>query len=358
MDLPVELFANGQRRWVALEDISRSGMFLQTIEPLPVGTTVTIAIAPDGKRLTSYAVVTHRLDAESAKALGRHPGMGIAFRAPTDPIDHLFAIAVERLLRERRAIAAPVPGAHIIVADGDTRLCERLSSALSEAGFSVAIATTGMEVLASALRRAPDVVLVDRTLPVLDGFRVLEAMTHDPRLATIPVIVGSSVPSDIGPAFERGAVDFVARPYHVAEVIVRARRLAASSVQRAERTILRGTVAELPISALLTMLELERKTGRLAVTADHVSWLDLEDGVIVSAGTSRGDLPLDAVMTLLSTTHGTFELTSVAGPHGSELALPVRHALLEHAHRTDEAARRTGPIFARPPTPAILDAVA
>ena len=357
MDLPVELFANGQRRWVSLEDISRSGMFLQTNEPLPVGTTVTIAIAPDGRRLTTYAHVTHRLDADAARSLGRHPGMGIAFRAPTEPVDHLFAIAVERLLRERRAIA-PAPGAHVVVADSDTRLCERLSSALGEAGFSVAIATTGMEVLATCLRRTPDVVLVDRTLPILDGFRVLEAMTHDPRLATIPVIVGSSVPTDIGPAFERGAVDFVARPYNIAEVIVRARRLATASPQRADRSILRGNVAELPISALLTMLELERKTGRLAVTADHVSWLDLEDGTIVSAGTSRGDLPLDAVMTLLSTTHGTFELTPVAGPHGNELALSVRHALLEHAHRTDEAARRTGPIFARPPTPAILDAVA
>ena len=358
MDLPVELFAAGQRRWVALQDLSRSGMFLQILEPLPVGTKVHIAIAPDGKRLVTTAHVTHTLDADAAKSLGRHPGMGIAFRAPVEPADHLFASAVERLLRERRAIA-PEAGAHILIADSDTRLCERMSTALAEAGFSVAIATTGMEVLASCLRRTPDVVLMDRTLPVLDGFRVLEAMTHDPRLAAIPVIIGSTVAADIGPAFERGAIDFVARPYDVAEVIVRARRLALASPHRAERVILRGTIADITVPALLTMLELEAKTGRLAVTGDQVAWIDLEDGRIVSAGNSRGDAPMEALMSVLDGEHGTFELTAIAGPHGSELSLSARFVLLDHARRRDEA-RRPGATraFARPPTPTVLDAVA
>ena len=68
-----------------------------------------------------------------------------------------------------------------------------MSTALAEAGFSVSTATTGMAVLAACLCRTPDVVLLDRSLPVLDGLRVLEAMAHDPRLAAIPVIVTSSV---------------------------------------------------------------------------------------------------------------------------------------------------------------------
>jgi CheY-like chemotaxis protein len=354
MDLPVELFAMGQRRWVALQDLSRSGMFLQTLEPLEVGAKVHVAIAPEGRRLVTTARVTHVLSAAEAAALGRHPGMGVEFREPADPADHLFAIAVERLVRDHRA-TAPAPGAHIVVGDSDTRLLERLSTALGEAGFSVSTATTGMAVLAACLCKTPDVVLLDRSLPVLDGLRVLEAMAHDPRLAAIPVIVTSSVTADIGPAFDRGAMDFIAKPMMTNEVIVRARRLAYASPRQTDRVILRGTLADVALSALLTMLEQERKTGRLALTGDYVGWLDIEDGVIVSAGSSRDlDAPT-TLMSLLDWTHGTFELSSIAGPHDSELSVSIRHLLLEHAQRTDESSRVTRLPMPRLPTGRILN---
>ncbi len=340
MEFPVELFANGQRRWVALQDLSRSGMFLQTLEPLAVGTKVHIAIAPEGRRLVTTARVTHVLAASEAVALGRHPGMGIEFREPTETLDHLFMIAVERIIRDKRA-TAPEPGAHIVIGDPDTRLLERLSSALAEAGFSVSTATTGMAVLAACLCRTPDVILVDRSMPVLDGLRVLEAMTRDPRLAAIPVIITSAVAADIGPAFDRGAMDFIAKPFATTEVIVRARRLAHASPRANDRVILRGTLADIALPALLTMFEMERKTGRLAVTGDQVAWLDIEDGRIVSAGSSDDSDPASIPMALLDWTSGHFELTSVAGPHNAELSISIRHLLLDHACHTDETSRIT-----------------
>ena len=340
MDLPVELFANGQRRWVALQDLSRSGMFLQTLEPLEVGTKVHVAIAPDGRRLVATARVTHVLPADEAAALGRHPGMGIEFREPCETADHLFLIAIERIIRDKRA-TAPEPGAHIIIGDPDTRLLERLSTSLAEAGFSVTTATTGMAVLAACLCRTPDIVLLDRSMPVLDGLRVLEAMAHDPRLSAIPVILTSAVATDIGPAFDRGAMDFIAKPFVTHEVIVRARRLACASPRTSDRVILRGTLADIALPALLTMFEMERKTGRLVVTGDHVAWLDIEEGRIVSAGSSRGTHVASIPMALLDWTTGNFELTSVAGPHNSELSLSIRNLLLDHACHTDETSRIT-----------------
>lgn len=340
MDLPVELFANGQRRWVALEDLSRSGMFLQTLEPLEVGAKVHVAIAPEGRRLVTTARVTHVLGADDAAALGRHPGMGIEFRAPTDAADHLFMITVERLVRDKRA-TAPEPGAHIVVGDPDTRLLERMSTALAEAGFSVSTATTGMAVLAVCLCRTPDVVLVDRSMPVLDGFRVLEAMAHDPRLAAIPVIVSSAIAADIGAAFDRGAMDFVTKPFATPEVIARARRLAGASPRANDRVILRGTLTEIALPALLTMFEMERKTGRLALTGEHVAWLDIEEGRIVSAGSSRDTDAHTTLMSVLDWTSGHFELCAIAGPHSSELSISIRHLLLDHACHTDETSRIT-----------------
>lgn len=340
LDLPVELFASGQRRWVALQDLSRSGMFLQTLEPLEVGSKVHVAIAPDGRRHVTTARVTHVLDAENAAALGRHPGMGIEFRQPTDTSDHLFMLAIERIIRDKRA-TAPEPGAHIVIGDPDTRLLERMSTALTEAGFSVSTATTGMAVLAACLCRTPDVVLLDRSMPVLDGLRVLEAMTHDPRLSAIPVIVTSAVAADIGPAFDRGAMDFIAKPLVTNEVIVRARRLASANPRANDRVILRGTLADIALPALLTMFEMERKTGRLTLTGEHVAWLDIEDGRIVSAGSSR-DTDADTIlMSVLDWTTGNFELSSIAGPHNADLSVSIRHLLLDHACRTDETSRIT-----------------
>lgn len=340
MDLPVELFAHGQRWWVAMEDVSRSGMFLQTLEPLAVGTMVRIAIAPEGCRRVTTARVTHVLDAEEAAALGRHPGMGIELRQPTNPADHLFMITIERLVRDRRA-TAPEPGAHVVFGDPDTRLLARMSTTLGEAGFSVTTAATGMAVLAACLCRTPDVVMVDRSLPVLDGLRVLEAMAHDPRLAAIPVIMMSPVPTDIGPAFDRGAIDFVSKPFTTHEVIVRARRLAYASPRAHDRVGLRGTLADIALPALLTMFEMERKTGRLALTGEHVAWIDIEQGRIVSAGSSRNTDAHTTMMSLLDWTAGSFELSSIAGPHNSELSVSIQHLLLEHAQHVDESARST-----------------
>ncbi|MDB4960142.1 MAG: hypothetical protein JWP01_141 [Myxococcales bacterium] len=338
MDLPVELYAMGQRRWVALQDLSRSGMFLQTLEPLEVGAEIHVAIAPEGRRQVTIARVAHVLTSEEAAALGRHPGMGVEFRAPEQPGDHLFTIAIERLLREHRA-TAPDPGAHIMVADTEPRLLERLSNALGEAGFSVSVAMTGMAALAECIARIPDVVLLDRSLPVLDGLRVLDAMAHDPRLAAVPVILTSAVSADIGPAFDRGAMDFIAKPMLTHEVIVRARRLAYAIPRQTDRVVLRGTLGDVTLPALLTMLEQERKTGRLVVMGDYLGWIDIEDGVIVSAGSSRASDAHANLAALLDWTHGTFELSPVAGPHDSELSVSVCHLLLQHAHQIDEAAR-------------------
>ncbi|MDB4958011.1 MAG: DNA-binding response regulator [Myxococcales bacterium] len=332
MSLPVELFATGQKQCVALADLSRSGMFLQVSPPPPVGAEVHIAIAPEGRRVVTAAIVTHSLVEADARALGRQPGVGIAFRAPIDPADELFAIAVDRLVRAQRA-QSELRGAHIVVADPSTRLLERMSTSFGAAGFSVAIATNGLEALAACLRRTPDVVLLDRALPVFDGFRVLHRMANLDTLAAVPVIITSTDPHDLAPAFERGAMDFIPKPFATFEMIARARRLAYGS-STTERAVLHGALGAIGLPALLTMLGQERKTGRLVLTGSDTGWIDLFEGQIVGAGPGK-DL-LSAMVSLLGWNQGTFELSPVAPPRGAH-ALSVTHVLLEHARHVDEA---------------------
>src|SRR4051812_30230006 len=116
MSLPVELYAGGMRREVQLHDLSRSGMFLRTAQPLSIGTEIHVAISPEGERRVTGGRVTHQLGEAEARVLGRSPGIGIAFREPNVANDQLFAIAVERLVRARRASVATT-SLRIVIAD-------------------------------------------------------------------------------------------------------------------------------------------------------------------------------------------------------------------------------------------------
>ncbi len=324
--LAAELVIADAGRAGAIEDVSRSGVFVAMADAPAVGTELRVAIAPFGRRLVGTGVVAHRLADGDARALGRRTGIGIALQTPHTPIDELFALAVERMIRSARA-AAPL-GLYAVVADADRRFVARTACALAEAGFAVATATRGLEALAACLRRTPDVVIVDRALPVLDGYRLLDQLARVPAVADVPVVLVSASGADLEAALERGARDFVAKPCTTSELVARARRLA-----RQARPALRGSLGHLSLAALLALFEQERTTGRLVLPG---AWIDLRAGRIVDAATADAG-GLAAVLALLDRDAGTFEL--VPGTPAGDLELAVTHVLLEHARLRDEAAR-------------------
>jgi DNA-binding response OmpR family regulator len=343
MNLPVELIADGKRVRAVSQDLSPFGMFVRLSPPLPVGTVVQLVIAPNGQRLVATGRVTHALAEVEARTLGRFPGIGVAFREPIRPSDQQFAQAIARMI-ERHAQHQPPAELRIVVADAETRVLERLSTALGTAGFSVATATNGMEAIGACLSRAPDVVLVERDMPVVDGLHVLQEMGRHPDLASVPVMMMSSEATDLIrlQAFQLGAMDFIPKPFTVLEVILRARRWARASQREAGRVVLRGALAEVGLPSLLTMFELERKSGQLAVTRDQlVAWIDFVDGQIVRARSTEIDAESRTVMmNVLDWQAGYFELsTGNAAPTVADLDATVTQLLLEHARLRDEAAR-------------------
>lgn len=340
MNLPVELIVGGRRMRAVSQDLSPLGMFVRLSPPLPVGTAVQLVLAPNGQRLVTAGHVTHALAEVEARTLGRFPGIGVAFRDPVRPGDQAFVQAILRLL-ESHAQHQPPADVRIVVADPETRILERLSTALGTAGFSVATATNGMEAIGACLSRTPDVVLVERDMPVVDGLHVLQEMGRHPELASVPVMMMSREATDLIrlQAFQLGAMDFIPKPFTVLEVILRARRWARASQHDTERVLLRGTLAELGLPSLLTMFEQERKSGQLALTRDQVvAWVDFIDGKIVRARSTEIDADSRTVMmSVLDWQAGYFEL-SAGSPAGAppELDTTVTHLLLEHARVRDE----------------------
>lgn len=344
MSLPVELIAGGKRMRAVSQDLSPLGMFVRLAPPLPVGTMVQVVISPNGQRLLATGEVIHALAEVEAHTLGRFPGIGIAFREPVRPAEQQFVQAIARLL-ERYAQHQPPADLRIVVADAETRVLERLSTALGTAGFSVATATNGMEAIGACLSRAPDVVLVERDMPVVDGLHVLQEMGRHAELANVPVMVMSAEATDLVrlQAFQLGAMDFIPKPFTALEVILRARRWARASQRGAERVVLRGTLAELGLPSLLTMFEQEKKSGQLSLTHEQlVAWIDFDAGRIVRARSSEIDADSRTVMMrLLDWQAGYFELSAgapaIAKP---DLDATVTHLLLEHARLRDESRPR------------------
>lgn len=343
MSLPVELISNGKKLRAVSQDLSPLGMFVRLSPPLPVGTVVQLVMSPNGQRLVTTGQVTHSLSEVEAKTLGRFPGVGVVFREPVRPSDEQFAEAVARLLENQHA-NRPAGEIRIVVADPETRILERLSTALGNAGFFVATATNGMEAIGACLSKTPDVILVERDMPVVDGLHVLQEMGRHAELASVPVMMMSSETTDLArlQAFQLGAADYIPKPFTVLEVILRARRWALVSQRDAQRVILRGTLAELGLPSLLTIFEQERKSGQLSLTHnEHVAWIEFSDGRIVHARSTEVEADARSVMMrLLDWNEGYFELSN-GSPSGkqSEPVGSITHLLLEHAQLRDEARR-------------------
>ena len=343
MNLPVEVITGGKKLRAVSQDISALGMFIRMSPPLPKDAIIQLVISPNGQRHVTTGQVTHSLTEVEARTLGRYPGIGVVFRDPVRPSDDDFLEAVGRLLAHHSA-NQPTDQLRIVVADPETRLLERLSTALDSAGFSVATATNGMEAIGACLAKTPDVVLMERELPVVDGLHVLEEMGRHAELASVPVMMMSAEAGDLTRlnALQRGAVDFIPKPFTVLEVIIRARRWARTSQRDTERVVLRGALTELGLPSLLTMFEQERKSGQLSVTRDPSgAWIDFVDGKIGRARSTESEADTRSVMmTVLDWEAGYFELSAGApAVSKTEIQTSVTHLLLEHARIRDEARR-------------------
>jgi two-component system response regulator VicR len=90
----------------------------------------------------------------------------------------------------------------ILIVDDEFAIVETLTDLLDEEGYSVMSAGNGRVALELLDRRAPDLMLVDIMMPVLDGRELVTRMQSRPEWAAVPVVFMSAVPQSI--AFARG----------------------------------------------------------------------------------------------------------------------------------------------------------
>lgn len=117
----------------------------------------------------------------------------------------------------------PDPVATILIADDQPMNLSVLSGMLQERGYHVRAVTNGRKVLEAARVRLPDLIMLDITMPEMDGYQACAELKADPLLASVPVIFISAhdQPLDKVQAFHAGGADYVAKPFHVEEVMAR-----------------------------------------------------------------------------------------------------------------------------------------
>lgn len=115
-------------------------------------------------------------------------------------------------------------GPLVLIVDDNATNIDLLVSTLKD-DYRLGIAKKGSSALEYAAKYHPDLILLDIMMPEMDGYEVCTRLKSDPETSTIPLIfiTAKSETADKTRAFEMGAVDYITKPFHAAEVKARVR---------------------------------------------------------------------------------------------------------------------------------------
>jgi len=120
------------------------------------------------------------------------------------------------LARQDGAVTAPaaLAGKIVLLVDDDQDLLVALAAPLRRQGFDVAVATDAVTAISTAVKRPPDVVVMDIGLPGGDGMMVMQRLHSLPQLAGVPVIVlsGRDPERHRDDALAAGAAAYLSKP--------------------------------------------------------------------------------------------------------------------------------------------------
>jgi DNA-binding response OmpR family regulator len=129
----------------------------------------------------------------------------------------------------------------ILIVDDEPNIVNLLRIGLKYEGFSVAIAQDGLEALHQAAQFKPHLVVLDLSLPGMDGLEVAERLQADPELLIVMLTARDQIPDRIV-GLQNGADDYVVKPFDYDELLARIRAVARRRMP-AQREILRsGTI--------------------------------------------------------------------------------------------------------------------
>jgi two-component system response regulator MprA len=122
----------------------------------------------------------------------------------------------------------------ILVAEDDRAVRESLVRALQLEGYTVASANNGAEALEAVRQAEPDVLLLDVSMPMVDGLTVCRVLRAEQNQIPVLMLTARTEPSDRVAGLDAGADDYLPKPYDLDELLARVRALLRRSAYATE----------------------------------------------------------------------------------------------------------------------------
>jgi heavy metal response regulator len=157
----------------------------------------------------------------------------------------------------------------LLLVEDDTRVANFVHRGLVQEGFSVDLSTDGRDAFHLALHEPYDVIVLDVLIPLMDGFEVLGEIRKHGCQAPVLIISAKDGVADRVTGLNRGADDYLVKPFNFTELVARIRALLRRSAQ-AGTSVLR--VADLEMH--LTTRRVTRAARQIELTPKEFSLLE------------------------------------------------------------------------------------
>ena len=115
----------------------------------------------------------------------------------------------------------------ILAVDDEKNILRLVEANLQREGYEVVTAADGLEALRKVEEEHPDLIVLDVTMPGMDGFQVLETLRSKPETQDIPVIMltAKAQESDVLKGWQSGADMYLTKPFSPSELIMFVKRI-------------------------------------------------------------------------------------------------------------------------------------
>jgi two-component system cell cycle response regulator DivK len=106
---------------------------------------------------------------------------------------------------------------HVLLVEDNFDNRDMMKFLLERAGYVVKTANTGLDALANAHLERPDVILMDLSMPEMDGWTAAKEIKKDPLLVDVPLIAvtAHTLPGDRRKALDSGFDSYISKPINV-----------------------------------------------------------------------------------------------------------------------------------------------
>lgn len=121
----------------------------------------------------------------------------------------------------------------VVVADDDAATIVLISSILTHHKIECEVAHDGVQAVYMVLKTKPDLVLLDVSMPRMNGFEALTALRKDSATRDTPVVLVSAHhdEAEVVKGFSLGANDYITKPFNPGELVARVNRIFRESEQ-------------------------------------------------------------------------------------------------------------------------------